>query len=113
MFYIQFKDCLTGLYIKIIASLQLEAGASAMFRREVVWDGIDPESGYTVVTMSRWVTSVTYTDGDGITLYLASLAVPYINMLESEFARRRHGNVVVEGEQGVCPSAFALCLNNI
>ena len=75
---------------------QIEAGASSLFEQSVTWDDIDLKSGCSMVVMSRWVTSVTYTDGYGIQLRFAPLAVPYLNRLENEFARRKSEMVAVQ-----------------
>lgn len=65
---------------------QIKDATKTLFRRYLVLHDIHPESGKERVTEARWVSLVSYIDGEGsVELQFSNFIVPYITLLEREF----------------------------
>lgn len=73
---------------------QLRAATDSLFNRWILLRGIDEETGKPLERKTRWVSSVEYVEGAGLVrLQFASVVVPYITRLESEFTSYHIGAV--------------------
>jgi plasmid replication initiation protein len=73
---------------------QLRAATDSLFNRWILLRGVDEATGKPLERKTRWVSSVEYVEGAGLVrLQFASVVVPYITRLESEFTSYRIGAV--------------------
>jgi plasmid replication initiation protein len=69
---------------------QLKEAMLTLYKREVRIYDTHPESGKPRVTNTRWVSTASYIDGEGmIQIIFAPLMIPFITRLESEFTQYR------------------------
>lgn len=74
---------------------QLKDAQRTLFNRELVVRDKNPKSGKPRTTKYRWVTKVSYTDGDGVLQFQFSAdVIPYITRLDAEYTRYRLGSLV-------------------
>jgi plasmid replication initiation protein len=69
---------------------QLKEAMLTLYKRDVRIYDTHPESGKPRITNTRWVSTASYIDGEGmIQIIFAPLMIPFITRLESEFTQYR------------------------